>query len=336
LLPITAGNSNDNPLTPAGALILAAAGHDPKLRQRYNRCQHVIISLSRGMAKLIFGCGYLGLRVARLWQAAGERVYAVTRTVDRASQLAAEGIQPIVRDLTADSQLPLPQGVRTVLFAIGYDRSGPPSIHDVYVGGLARAIDWLPDSVDRLLYVSSTGVYGQVAGQSVDEDSPCQPTREGGKACLAAEQLLQSSRFASRAIILRLAGLYGPDRIPRSADLIAGRPIDAPASGWLNLIHVADAARIVLLAEKQAAPPRTFVVSDGAPVQRAEYYTELARLLNAPAPHFIEPPADSPAAQRAASDKRIDPARLFAELQPALQYPNYRAGLAAIVANRNS
>lgn len=284
------------------------------------------------MAKLIFGCGYLGIRVARLWRRAGETVFAVTRSPQRAQELAAAGIEPIVGDLLGKSQVQLPQGLRTVLFAVGYDRASDRPIRDVYVNGLSNAMDWMPNSVDQFLYISSTGVYGKVTGSEVDEHSPCEPSREGGKACLAAEQLLQGSRFASQAVILRLAGLYGPGRIPRAADLIAGRPIDAPADGWLNLIHVDDASRIVMLAEERVSPPRTYVVSDGQPVPRADYYAELARLLTAPPPQFTAPPADSPAAQRAASDKRINPARMFTELQPHLLYPNYRAGLAAIVA----
>src|SRR5438270_3377509 len=72
------------------------------------------------MAKLIFGCGYLGLRVARRWRASGDAVYAVTRSSERADQLLREGIQPIVADLTEQTQLLLPQDVRSVLFAIGY------------------------------------------------------------------------------------------------------------------------------------------------------------------------------------------------------------------------
>jgi nucleoside-diphosphate-sugar epimerase len=274
----------------------------------------------------------LGIRVARLWRRAGETVFAVTRSPQRAQELAAAGIEPIVGDLLGKSQVQLPQGLRTVLFAVGYDRASDRPIRDVYVNGLSNAMDWMPNSVDQFLYISSTGVYGKVTGSEVDEHSPCEPSREGGKACLAAEQLLQGSRFASQAVILRLAGLYGPGRIPRAADLIAGRPIDAPADGWLNLIHVDDASRIVMLAEERVSPPRTYVVSDGQPVPRADYYAELARLLTAPPPQFTAPPADSPAAQRAASDKRINPARMFTELQPHLLYPNYRAGLAAIVA----
>jgi nucleoside-diphosphate-sugar epimerase len=290
-----------------------------------------IIPIFREMAKLIFGCGYLGRRVAGLWRAKGATVFAVTRSAARAADLAASGIEPLVADLTMASQLKIPQDVRTVLFAVGFDRSGTASIDDVYVGGLARALESLPETVERFLYISSTGVYGKVTSGEVDETSPCEPTREGGRATLAAEELLRASKFADRAIILRLAGLYGPGRIPRAKDLVAGRPIDAPADGWLNLIHVDDAARIVLLAEDRCQPPRTYVVSDGHPVQRRAYYDELARQLGAPPPRFVEPPVDSPAASRAASNKRVNPQRLFAELSPRLQYPSCREGLAAIV-----
>ena len=283
------------------------------------------------MANLIFGCGYLGERVGKLWRDAGEDVFAITRTAERATWLAAQGFNPLIGDIASEAQLSLPQGVRTVLFAVGFERGGSRPTHGVYVGGLSNAIHWLPEAVEKFIYISSTGVYGKVTGKHVDEDSPCEPAREGGKACLAAENVLQCSRFADRAIILRLAGLYGPGRIPRAADLIAGRPIDAPGSGWLNLIHVDDAARIVLLAEERAAPPRTYVVSDGHPVERREYYSELAQLLGAPPPRFVEPSADSPAALRAASDKRVNPRRMFAELSPILAYPSYREGLAAIV-----
>jgi len=74
------------------------------------------------MAKLIFGCGYLGRRVAGLWQAAGYEVYAVTRSAQRAAELAAAGLKPTVGDLAAAAEVTIPQGVRTVLFAVGHDR----------------------------------------------------------------------------------------------------------------------------------------------------------------------------------------------------------------------
>jgi nucleoside-diphosphate-sugar epimerase len=289
------------------------------------------------MAKLIFGCGYLGRRVAHRWLAAGDEVFAVTRSAIRAADLAAEGLRPIVGDLTDGGSLAALPEVDTVLFAIGYDRSAGKSIRAVYVDGLRNALTSLQESAAlrgsaaRFIYISSTGVFSQNDGQWVDEQSPCVPTREGGKACLAAENLLAEHPLGSRAIVLRMAGIYGPGRIPRRHDLEAGRPIAAPSDGYLNLIHVEDAADIVLAAKARAVPPSTYLVSDGHPVLRRDYYEELARLLGTGSPQFEEPPPDSPAAQRAGSDKRVGNARLVRDLAPTFVYPSYREGLAAIV-----
>jgi nucleoside-diphosphate-sugar epimerase len=285
------------------------------------------------MAKLVFGCGYLGLRVAGLWRQAGERVFAVTRSADKAGLLAADGLTPLVADISQPNTLAaIAQlaGIDTVLFAVGFDRTAGRTIREVYVDGLAQVLRVLP-AESRFIYISSTGVYGQVAGDQVDENSPCQPTREGGQACLAAEQLLRQSNLADQTIVLRLAGIYGPGRIPRAKELQAGAAIAAPAQGFLNLIHVDDAARIVVLAAERAPPPKLYCVSDGQPVVRADYYNELARLVGAPPPKFIDPLSDSPAAQRAGSDKRISNALLMQELAPELLYPSYREGVRAIV-----
>jgi nucleoside-diphosphate-sugar epimerase len=290
------------------------------------------------MARLIFGCGYLGQRVARLWQPRGEEVYAVTRHAAKAETLRQQGIRPILADLLhpLPADVAWPRQIDTVLFAVGYDRDSTASIGAVYERGLANVLSSLPDDVGRLIYISSTGVYGDAAGDWVDEETPCHPTRAGGKASLAAEDQLRRHRLGQRSLILRLAGIYGPGRIPRAGTLLAGQPIDAPADGHLNLIHVDDAAAIVLLAESKAPLPRTYVVSDGQPVVRADYYGELARLLNAPPPRFAPPDPSSPAAQRAASDKRVSNRRLVSELAPSFRFPSYREGLAAIVAEENS
>ncbi len=137
------------------------------------------------MAKLIFGCGYLGRRVARLWCDAGEDVYAVTRSRERAIELASAGLRPIVADVTEPASLrELPAG-STVLFAVGHDRTAGKSITQVYCDGLRHTLAALPAETQQIMYISSTGVYGQQAGEIVDEDTPCHPDREGGRACLA-------------------------------------------------------------------------------------------------------------------------------------------------------
>ncbi len=284
------------------------------------------------MAKLIVGCGYLGERVLELWRAQGERVYAVTRSQSRAAEWAVNGIAPLVIDISKPIEIAAPTDIDTVLFAVGFDRTAGPSIHEVYVNGLSRVLAWLPPTLRRFIYISSTGVYGSFDGEWIDESAPCEPQREGGKACLAAEKLLAESPFADRSVVLRLAGIYGPGRIPRAKDLLEGKPLEAVSSGYLNLIHVADAARIVLLAELKPTS-RCLLVSDGQPVVRSEYYAELARLLNAPAPQFATAANDPPIAKRGAADKRISNARMLRELAPEFLFPDYRAGLADAVAD---
>ena len=269
---------------------------------------------------LLFGHGYLGSRVARLWQAEGRTVHVVTRSESRAHELAALGYAPLVADVTNApairavlAEFPPPD---TVLFAVGYDRqaareAAAPSIHEVYAGGFANVLAALPAATRRVIYISTTGVYGQSSGTLVDEDSPTEPTREGGLASLAAEQALAASPFASRGIVLRLAGIYGPNRIPLAEKLRLGEPLAVPAAGCVNLIHVDDAAHVVLAAEQLNLPagrsPLIYNVSDGHPAIRGEYYAELARLLGAQPPTFVSPlpiPRPPPAL-RATSGSRM-------------------------------
>ncbi len=276
------------------------------------------------MAKLIFGCGYLGRRVAALWQATGETVHVVTRSPSRAAELRNHGLRPIVADvLDAETLRELPIA-ETVLYAIGFDRTAGRSIREVYVDGLAAVLAALPIETGRMIYISSTGVYGQKAGELVDETSECHPTREGGRACLEAERLLSAHSLGRRAVILRMAGIYGPGRIPRRQELLAGQPLAAPGEGWLNLIHVDDAASVVLAAETKMPSPRLYVVSDGHPVERHVYYAELARLLGAPPPRFAPAPGNSPALERTVADKRIDNRKMLSERAVRLSYPSYR------------
>jgi nucleoside-diphosphate-sugar epimerase len=314
---------------------------------------------------LLFGHGYLGSRIARLWRQSGRKVLVATRNPAKSQFLRTEGYGTVLADVCDPASLEaipteLLAQVETVVFAVGYERGKEStverSIHEVYAGGVKNVLDrmgrgiddrlkkasslgddvtWSTPLVPHFIYISSTGVYGHAAGEWVDESAPCRPARDGGRASLSAEQAIVNHPVGVRATLLRLAGIYGPGRIPRAEALRLGEPIDAPADGYLNLIHVDDAAKIVLEVEKAASGKRlsrTYNVADGNPGLRREYYAELARLLDAPPPKFVEPAAGSPAAARAAADKRISNRRLCEEIGPTFRYPSYREGLAAIVA----
>lgn len=289
------------------------------------------------MVKLIVGCGYLGRRVARRWLDDGHSVAAVTHRPERIGELEALGMRAIVADVTRPETLagPLRElAADGVLYAVGYDRRNATSRRAVYVDGLRAMLDALPPDTRRALFISSTGVYGHTDGDWVNEDSPCHPMREGGQSMLAGEEALAAHPLGSRAIVLRLAGLYGPGRIPRMAELAAGRPIVADDSGHLNLIHVDDAAAVVVAAEGRAAPPRIYNVADGHPTRKKDFYRLLAELTGSPPPQFAAPAADA-TPTRGGADKQVNNRQMLNELGITLQYPTYREGLAAVVEARS-
>ena len=276
--------------------------------------------------RLVVGCGYLGARVAARWLAAGDRVVAVTRRPERATELAALGIEPLVADVTSPAFAAagtLPDAA-TVFWAVGFDRGSGTTHRDVHVTGLTRLLEALPGAA-RVILSSSTGVWGDEDGRVVTEETPAHPTREAGRVLLEAEALLRSHPRGP-GVALRFAGLYGPGRLPRIADLRAGTPIAADPDSWLNLIHVDDAAEIVRLVAAAPHPRPLYVVSDGRPVRRRDWYGRLAALSASPAPTW------DPAAPRIrGADKRVDPAALFRDLPISLAYPDALAALAELV-----
>ena len=281
------------------------------------------------MTKLIVGCGYLGQRVARRWRAQGHEVFGVVRHAGAVESLAAAGVRAIAADVTRPETLRDLPAAETVLYAVGYDPRGQRSRWEVYVEGLRNVLDVLGPGTRRVIFISSTGVYGQSGGQWVDEDSPCRPVRESAQALLAAETELAAHPLGKVAIVLRLAGLYGPGRLPQRGEIIPGRPLAVPAHAILNLIHVEDAAAAALAAEALAEPPRTYLVADGHPVLRREFLSNLAASLGAPAPVFCDEP-DTPSRGRGQAEKRVGNRRMLVELGLQLTYPTYIEGLASI------
>jgi nucleoside-diphosphate-sugar epimerase len=261
--------------------------------------------------RLIIGCGYLGKRVATRWLAAGDTVYATTRSQDHADQFEAMGLHPLLGDVTAAANaaegLPELPTVDTALWAVGFDRTAAASYEDVHVTGLQRLLDRLPGQ-PRFIFISSTGVWGDGSGGLVNETKPPTPAREAGRALVAAEALLQAHRHGP-GVILRLAGLYGPDRLPRLADLQAGRSLPADPASWLNLLHIDDAAAVACGVAELPAPRPLYVVSDGSPIRRRDWYEGLSRITGNP------PPAWDPAAsQSRGGDKRVDSRLIWTDL----------------------
>jgi nucleoside-diphosphate-sugar epimerase len=249
---------------------------------------------------LIVGCGYLGQRVAQVMREQGWQVSATTRSEDKAAEFAREGVTPIVQDVIrapvalSTSQHPLP-AADAVLWAVGFDRTAGQSRHEAWVEGVERVIRRLDPACPPRIFclVSSVSVYGDRAGEVVDESSEATPSTESGAACLdmerRARRLLSELFPHTHCIVLRLAGIYGPGRLLRKLDQLRdGTPLAGDGTEWLNLIHVDDAAQVIRhVLQTSSQQPVINVVSPNA-LTRGQYYAELARLTQCPPPRFAD------------------------------------------------
>jgi len=284
--------------------------------------------------KLVIGCGYLGRCVAARWQQQGHRVWATTRSSQRAEEWRTLGWQPVLCDVLDPASLRQLPRIATAVYCVAMDRTAGQSMRTVYVDGLRNVLDaWLErpeaDRPSRLIYVSSTSVYGQTGGEEVDETSLAEPIEESGRVVLEAEQLLRQ-RWPL-AVCLRFAGIYGPGRLIGAQMLRAGEAIKGDPEGWLNLIHRDDGVEAVLAAEEKGQAGDVYLISDDRPARRREFYARLAELLGTTPPRF-ETSADQPAMPQMRANRRLCNRKAREGLNWKPRYPSFEEGLLAFVA----
>ncbi|MEZ6136880.1 MAG: sugar nucleotide-binding protein [Pirellulaceae bacterium] len=291
------------------------------------------------MKLLIVGCGYVGGHVARQYYeqfaACEPRVYALTRSTERVAELQSAQIQPLIYDWLADSQAQLPE-VDAVLVAVPH-REVPPLGSQTHVRGLQNLLANLPNCTKRLVYLSTTGVYGTCNNEQVDESTPVSPTRIGPQIAVAAESWLNENTPAHlESTVVRLAGIYGPGRLPLADKLRAGEALNVPRQGHLNLVHVQDIASVLCQIFSRSMQHQMYLFSDGQPVGREEFYRELARQCGVEDVQFENPAGPAHTLSRRATNKRIDPARLISELKYQFLFPDYRQGIQHALADVSS
>lgn len=280
--------------------------------------------------KMVIGCGYLGQPVAARWRQEGHRVWTTTRDPRRVAEWRSQGWEPVLCDVLDPATLGRLPAVATAVYCVGLDRSTGQSMRTVYVEGLANVLNaWRDRPADerprRLIYVSSTSVYGQTGGEEVDETSPTEPIEESGRVVLEAERLLRE-RWPS-GLVLRFSGIYGPGRLLGAQALRAGEPLTGDPEGWLNLIHVADGAEAVLASE-QGREGGTYLISDDRPARRREFYGRVASLLGTQPPRFAVPAGGLPGGPPRAN-RRISNRKAKQDLRWTPAYPSFEEGLAA-------
>jgi nucleoside-diphosphate-sugar epimerase len=267
---------------------------------------------------LIAGAGDVGSRVARRLVAQGKHVIALRR-----GEVAPD---PSIRWLRGD--LTRPETLRdlptadAVVFAATPDARDEPAYRAIFVDGFRHLIEALPAPPSRTLFVSSTAVYGEHAGDWVDETTPTDPPGFNGRVLVEAEDWLASRVVGGMS--LRLAGLYGPGRTQLLERLREGT-ISVPRgrSVFANRMHVDDAAAAIVHLLSLDAPESLYVGVDNTPLPVDELYDYLAGLLGA-----APPPDGSPVT--GIGNKRMSNARLRATGFQC-RWPDARMGYAALI-----
>ncbi len=283
----------------------------------------------------IAGCGDIGRRVAALHRARGDAVSALARSQASARLLQTLGIVAVVGDLDdADSLKHLSlHGSWVYYFA------PPPegAEHDPRIARFLASLDATPA---KLVYISTSGVYGDQRGGWVTEQAPPDPQTSRAKARLAAEHALLdwNRRTQVPVVILRVGGIYGPGRLPIERIRRAEPVVRSEEAPYTNRIHADDLARACLAAMERGAPGGIYNVCDGEHGAMTDYFNAVADAHGLPRP----PQISLAEARKVLSSgmlsylnesRRMDNRRMREELGVTLLYPSLEQGIKACAAD---
>jgi nucleoside-diphosphate-sugar epimerase len=294
------------------------------------------------MTVLLAGCGDLGTEAGLRFAVAGHRVVGWRRSPEK----LPAAIEGVAADLSSDELPPIPADTTAVVVAIAADSPTEDAYRTAYVDGLSNVLDAVLASgagVRRILFVSSTAVYGDAGGGWIDERTTPEPGGFSGRVIREAEELLYSRLRGTgiTPVALRLGGIYGPGRTRLIDQVRGGSAVIPAASRFTNRIHRDDAAAaIVHLCTMDAVPAPVYLGVDNEPAELGDVLGFLAAELGLPRPASE---SDGVAGGGSASERTAggEPSRggnkrasngLLRSTGFEFQYPSFREGYRAVLA----
>ena len=285
------------------------------------------------MRVLIVGCGYVGLPLGALLVARGHQVFGLRRKPKGDSALTSAGVIPIAADITKFETL---ASVRPdydwVINTVAASEGGVDQYRAVYLEGTRNLVRWLSLSFPkRFVYTSSTSVYGQCDGSLVEEISETRPASETAKVLLETEQFLLDSAAEKSfpASILRVAGIYGPERGYWLKQWLKGESkVEADSSRLINMIHRDDVIEAVVAALESGRAGEIYNAVDNEPVTVQLMFQWLSQQFGKEVPSFTGEPGGVER-NRAVTNKRVSNRKLKTSLGYSFKYPTFREGFTA-------
>jgi nucleoside-diphosphate-sugar epimerase len=282
---------------------------------------------------LIVGCGDVGLRMVRVMRGRW-RIYALTHSRQRCALLRTAGVVPVLGDLDRPATLHRLAGIAQDVIHLA-----PPTasgLLDQRTTHLIRALTSAASLPQRLVYISTSGVYGNCDGALVDETRTVHPESERAWRRVDAEKQLRAwgAETGVQISILRTPGIYAADRLPL-ARLAAGTPALVPEQDpYTNHIHAEDLARIAIAALHRGGGGRTYNACDDSMLKMGEYFDLVADHFALPHPPRVDwQTAEARIPETMLSfmreSRRLANDRLKNELRVRLKYPSVENGVRA-------
>jgi nucleoside-diphosphate-sugar epimerase len=285
------------------------------------------------MRVLIVGCGYVGLPLGAELVRLGHEVSGLRRSTAADDELKAVGIEPLAGDVTRPETLAkLPRGFDWVVNCVAPGGGTAENYREIYLQGTRHLVKWLaPNPPEKFIYTSSTSVYAQNDGSQVRESSPAEPLAETSKILVETERVLLAAVAECQfpAVILRAAGIYGPDRGHWFKQFLQGAAhIEGDGSRFLNMIHRDDLAGCILAALKHGQAGEIYNAVDDEPVSQLHFFQWLAQAVDKPLPPSVPENPDA-TRKRGVTNKRVSNCKLKMDLGYPFRYPTFREGYSA-------
>jgi len=285
------------------------------------------------MRVLIVGCGYVGLPLGTELVGQGHEVFGLRRNPAAEAELRAAHIKPLFADITdAASLARLPRDFDWVVNCAASGGGGVEDYRRLYLYGTRNLLEWLlPAPPRKYVYTSSTSVYGQDDGSLVKETDPVAPATETGGILVATENLLLEAAEERKfpVVILRVAGIYGPNRGHWLRQYLNNEAkLEGRGGRMLNMIHRDDVVGAIVVALKDGRPCSVYNAVDNEPVSQFHFFEWLAGTLDKPLPPSV-PAAPDATRNRGVTNKKVSNRRLKMELGYHFKYPTFRQGYTA-------
>lgn len=285
------------------------------------------------MRTLIVGCGYVGLPLGAELVRQGHEVFGMRRSDAGAAELQTAGIKHVVADITKPADLAkLPGPFDWVVNCVSSSRGGAGEYREVYLQGTCNLLDWLASAPPKkYVYTGSTSVYGQTDGSSVKESSPTEPKSETGQILVETEKLLLDAarQIKCPAIILRVAGIYGPGRGHLFQQYLSNEAkISGKGERFINMIHLDDVVGSIIVSLKSGRAGEVYNATDDEPIAHIHFFRWLSETLGKEMPPFASE-AENANRKRGLTNKKVQNRRLKMELGYQFKYPNFRVGYTA-------